>query len=302
MGGYAEGASDWVQQPIAALKAVRLSEYNGGKNLTMMGSSSFALNPPTLDEAKRLFHWANDFGQNPQGGFAFPAFHSVSGGGGGASTFGQVDPLERRVPISATKEPGVGMGDKPDMLSFKAFITYMKHDSDPWYAACTSPNCSKKVIPMTGGGFRCEKCDISMQDCHYRYILSATMSDASGQTWFTVFNDQAEKLLGYPAEQLQQWRALASVPDHPDSLQADANFEGVFADALFKQVLVKARVKMEASNRDDGDRLKVSASVVQEINFVEESKAMLDAIMKYPCASSSGGSSTHAMGGSIYGH
>lgn len=51
----------------------------------------------------------------------------------------------------------MGMSDKPDYISVHGYVTYIKHDTDPWYTAC--PSCNKKVIENTAGKWTCEKCN-----------------------------------------------------------------------------------------------------------------------------------------------
>lgn len=79
----------------------------------------------------------------------------IPGGGGGAS-----DTFENRKAIAAIKDEQLGMNEKPDYVSVKASVSYIKHDNDPWYTAC--PDCHKKVTSsMSGDEWRCEKCNIS---------------------------------------------------------------------------------------------------------------------------------------------
>ena len=45
------------------------------------------------------------------------------------------------------------MSDKPDYVSLKSSVSYIKHDSDCWYTACPAEGCNKKVpfIDFTNG-------------------------------------------------------------------------------------------------------------------------------------------------------
>lgn len=91
-----------------------------------------------------------------------------------------------------------------------------------------SQDCKKKVIE-SAGKFRCEKCNVDHDDCHRRYILSATLNDQTGNQWFSFFDAEATKLLGMSAQDL--WLKKQT--------EGDAAYNQVFQNALFKDVLLK---------------------------------------------------------------
>jgi replication factor A1 len=55
----------------------------------------------------------------------------------------------QRKTVSAIKQENLGYGEKPDYLALKATINYIKHDSPPYYSACITENCNKKVSEVT---------------------------------------------------------------------------------------------------------------------------------------------------------
>jgi hypothetical protein len=55
------------------------------------------------------------------------------------------------------------------------------------------------------------------------------MADQTGSSWFSLFNDTAEKLLGKTAEELYQFKMSGN----------ELDYEKVFSDALFKTVVGK---------------------------------------------------------------
>ncbi len=57
-------------------------------------------------------------------------------------------------------------------------------------------------------GWRCEKCDANFSAPSYRYILSFSVSDFSGQMWLQAFNDQAISLLGKTADEMVALKVL----------------------------------------------------------------------------------------------
>lgn len=152
----------------------------------------------------------------------------------GPGGVGGMDPFERRKPISAIKDEGLGMSDKRDYLTVRGSINYIKHDTDPWYSAC--PTCNKKVVQSMGGDkFRCEKCNLTLDECSYRYIVNFQLIDHSGNSWLTVFNDGEKILGGKTAKELFQMRTEGN----------DLGYEQVFSEALFKTYVCNISAKQE---------------------------------------------------------
>jgi hypothetical protein len=87
-------------------------------------------------------------------GFAFPLSFVLVGGLGGG-----LDGFDKRKTISSIKDEMLGMSEKPDYITVKGTIIYIKHDTDPFYTACPTPNCNKKVVETMHGEFSCEKCN-----------------------------------------------------------------------------------------------------------------------------------------------
>ena len=59
------------------------------------------------------------------------------------------------------------------------------------------------------------------------------MSDHSGTTWVSFFNDTAEKLLGHPAQEMY------AIKD-----QDPAFYDRIYDDALFKTLIVTVSMKL----------------------------------------------------------
>jgi replication factor A1 len=69
-----------------------------------------------------------------------------------------METLEKRKSISSIKDEGLGRLDKPDYITVKGTVNYIKHDTEPYYTACPTPNCNKKVTE-NNGRYSCEKCN-----------------------------------------------------------------------------------------------------------------------------------------------
>lgn len=258
-GDKASAPYDWRSLPIAAFKNVRVGDY-GGKSLSSMGSTTITLNPD-IPEGHKLYAWKQSFNG------AIPAGQSLSGGM--AAVGGGLDSFEQRKNIAAIKDEQLGFRDKPDFITLKGTVVYIKHDTDPFYAACPTPGCNKKVTEAMNGEYMCEKCNKTFPNCARRYILSVSMADHSGSSWFTLFNDTADILLKHSAEGLHQMKMNGD----------EEGYEKVFSDALFKTIIGKARVKQELVQEEK--RVKSSFVKVEEVDYISECRHLLDAINRY---------------------
>lgn len=259
-GDKAQEEFDWNEVPILALKGVGVGDYNG-RTLSMRTSSSMAINPD-LPEARDLFMWRQ------QGG-GESGMESLSSAGNAGGVDRDVL-IQDRVLLSTIKENALGLNEKPDYVTFKGVITHIFHERDPWYTACPTKDCNKKVVEAFDGQWTCEKCNAQFPNCIRRYMLYASMSDHTNDTGFTLFNDTAEQLLGHSADEMYEMKQSGN----------EAGYEKVFQDALFNQVLVKARVKQDL--RDD--EMKTKSTVVKlesPLNYAIECNKLLAAIAMY---------------------
>ncbi|KAI7990401.1 Replication protein A 70 kDa DNA-binding subunit B [Camellia lanceoleosa] len=95
--------------------------------------------------------------------------------------------------------------DKPVFFSMRAYISFIKPDQTMWYRACKT--CNKKVTEAIGSGYWCEGCQKNDEECSLRYIMVVKVSDASGEAWLSVFNEQAEKIIGCSADELDKLKS-----------------------------------------------------------------------------------------------
>ena len=250
-----------IDTPIVAIKGARVGDYQGR---TLASTNSTLIIPnPDIPEGHALYGWKAQFGDS------LPSAMSMSSGGGDRST---PEDITKRKPLIAILEESLGLGDKPDYISCTAAVTYIKHDQDegPWYTACPTEGCNKKVIQGMGDVWQCLKCNRDYAECRRRYIVNMSIADHSTTQWITVFDDDAKALLGgFTAEDLHQKKLNGD----------DAGFEQVFSDALFKDFNFKLRVKQEMVN--DEPRLKVQVTTLAAVDFVKESQQLLLAIGKY---------------------
>jgi replication factor A1 len=245
--------------PIVAIKYCKVGDYQGRTLSTSMNST--ILVNPDIPEGHTLYQF------KVQNGDALPTGQSLSTGGGDKNN----DGIDKRKSLVSIVEDGMGLSEKPDYVSVKGTVTFIKHDQDdgPWYTACPGEGCNKKVIQGLGDSWQCEKCNREYSSCNRRYILSMSLADHTGTQWVSLFDEQAQQLLGHSAEDLHQMKISGD----------DAAYERVFADALFKQLCIRLRVKQEMVN--DEPRLKCTSFSMGSVDFAAESKQLLLAISKY---------------------
>ncbi|KAL8116039.1 hypothetical protein AgCh_022505 [Apium graveolens] len=71
-------------------------------------------------------------------------------------------------------------------------------NAEGWFYNCC-PRCARKVRDNEGT-YRCENCGKDATDFKQRYKLIVRVEDKSGMTTFTLFNKEAEQLIGIPVE------------------------------------------------------------------------------------------------------
>jgi len=122
---------------LIAIKGGVVGEYNG-KTLGTWRTTKVDFNPD-IPEATHLRTW---LAANPDG--LTSAASLTSGGGGGPSSN-----ASSRKSIAAIGEEGLGHGEKPDYVTVKASVAYIKPSKKSWYPACPrmrdGRQCNKRV-------------------------------------------------------------------------------------------------------------------------------------------------------------
>ncbi|XP_042880445.1 replication protein A 70 kDa DNA-binding subunit-like isoform X2 [Penaeus japonicus] len=249
--GNAAENFDGTQQPVLAVKGAKLSDFNG-RSLSLLSSSTLQINPD-IREAHKLKGWFDNGGNtaetinlsNQRGG-------SSAGMGSNFKTF------------SEAKLENLGSGDQADYYTTKASVVLIRKENC-LYSACPSDGCNKKVVDMNNGLYRCEKCNREYDSFNWRLMLSANLADISDNQWVTVFQDQAEMLLGTTSSELGFMRE-----NNPD------NFQNIFTDSAFKNFSFKLRVKMETYN--DESRLKTTVVACSPLEPKEYNRRLISEI------------------------
>lgn len=208
-------------ESIIAAKGVKVSDF-GGRSLSLLSSGSMTIDPD-IQEAHKLKGWYDSQGRTEN--FASHSNMSSAGAAGGRQ-----DPTKT---IAQIREEQLGMSEEPAYFSVKATIVYIKQDNFS-YPACSNEGCSKKVIETGDGTWRCEKCDANHSRPQYRYIISLSVNDHTGQLWLNCFDDQGRAVMGMSANDLMDLKENDS-----------AAMEKAFEESYCKTWIFKCRAKMD---------------------------------------------------------
>ena len=255
-----QAQTKFANMPVVAFKRARISDY-GGRSLSGTGCSV----EPRIPQADQLRQWWSVNGNSTQ-------TRSLSSAGGGARG---PDPFEQRKTVSSIKEEQLGHNDKPDWLSFKATITFLKKDKagdeGAWYTACFNAEdpCRNmfKATQTSDGFFHCDKCQKTYENCVRRFIFSGTVADDTSTSWVSVFNEQAELMFnGVKADDLYE----KMTEGDRDS------YDSTFAKATCTEYIIKCKVKQEHV----GEEMRVKTSIVNltPIDYAAESRNLLAAL------------------------
>ncbi|XP_020596054.1 replication protein A 70 kDa DNA-binding subunit B [Phalaenopsis equestris] len=180
--------------PVVAIKALKVGDFQG-VSLSTLTKSTVQINPD-LPEAKALRSWYGSNGKDVTMAPIGSTLNSIS------TRTGQRSMYSDRVFLShIINDPTLGQ-EKPVFFSIKAYVSFIKQDQTMWYRACKT--CNKKVTDAVGSGYWCEACQKNDDQCSLRYIMVMKISDSSGEAWASVFNEQAEKIVGCTADELDR--------------------------------------------------------------------------------------------------
>ncbi|XP_057517319.1 replication protein A 70 kDa DNA-binding subunit B-like [Amaranthus tricolor] len=245
------------KSPVIAIKSVKVGDFQG-VSLSAISKSIVKINPD-IPESKKLKSWYESEGKET-------SMASV-GAGMTPSTSGGRSMYTDRVSIShITSNPSLGE-DKPVFFNIKACISLIKADQTLWYRACKT--CNKKVTEAIGSGYWCEGCQKNDAGCNLRYVLNAKISDGSGEAWVSTFNDQAEKLIGCSADELDK---LKSQEEEGNEYQMKLK-EATWAPYTL-------RVSVAQNEYMNEKRQRITVRAVAPLNYAAETSFLLAEISK----------------------
>ncbi|KAL7616788.1 hypothetical protein Lser_V15G00562 [Lactuca serriola] len=243
------------ESPVVAIKSLRVSDFQG-VSLSTVSKSIIEINPETPDSQK-LKSWYSTEGKETSME-AVGSGLSPSMKAGGRSLYSDRVTLDQ-----ITSNPSLGE-EKPVFYSTRASMSLIKPDQTMWYRACKT--CKKKVTEAIGSGFWCEGCQKNEDNCSLKYILAAKFSDVSGGAWFSVFNDEAEKIIGCSADELDSLKSQGDGSDYQLQLK-----KATWVPLLF-------RVSVQPREYNNEKRQRITVRSVAPVDFAAESKFLLEEI------------------------
>ena len=246
---------------VVAIRGCRVSDFNG-KSLGTMQSSVVEY-APDIPEATRLRDWYDSQSGNVT---VYPLSYS-DGAGAGAGGSGGGGHSNVFYTIGAAKDAQLGLSDETDYFSVNACISIIKHDRYS-YLACLG--CKGKVEPGYDGKYSCPKCQSVNDTCAERYVFSFVINDFTSSMWLSGFDEAGKIILGKEASEIT---ALKSAGD------GDKAFDEAFMEATNRWFTFNIRGRLETYNEEK--RAKYSVQSVKRLDFVEESKHLLQIINSY---------------------
>ncbi|KAM9907026.1 hypothetical protein OXX69_006572 [Metschnikowia pulcherrima] len=240
---------------VVAFKGVKVQDF-AGRSLGLTHSGSIMPNPD-IPEAYQLKGWYDNKGVSEN----FKSLKVESNAS---------EPLSQRKTIEQAEAAELGGKEKPDYFSVKASINFVKADNF-CYPACNNqveqpgrgPSaCNRKVIQESNDQWRCERCNLTFPEPHYRYILSCSLVDHSGQMWATLFDEEATKLLKISAGE------LINLKEDADS----SEFTKLISSVTMTEHTFRVRAKQDSYNGMTKVRYQVVS--LTELNYEAECIAL----------------------------
>jgi len=243
---------------VVAFKGAKVQDF-GGRSLSLTQSATIITNPDS-PEAYQLKAWYDQQGGSNQ---EFKSLKNEVSSNSGLNT--KQDIQSRKTILQAQSEE-LGKNDKPDYFSIKAYISYIRTENFS-YPACASEGCNRKVIQQSDDTWRCEKCDVNHPKPNHRYILTLSVVDHTGQLWVTLFDDQAQQLLGQSAGELIDLK-------ENDMSENNHAFQQVFNRIQMKEF--SFRVKASPDSYKGQTRIRYNAVSLAKLDFALEADALAD--------------------------
>lgn len=243
---------DGTNNPVVVIKGAKIGEFGGGKNLSMISSTTLKINPE-MKECYRMRGWYDSEGENIQ----IKNLSARSGSGNFATNW---------MTFKEVKDQKLGSSDKGDYYQVKATILLVKGENII-YKACPTAECNKKIIDLENSMYRCEKCNREFPNFKYRLLASMNVGDHTGNQWVSMFSSEVEKILGMTAEEVGQ--ALEHNKEE---------ISNIVDRAHFKEYVLKCRAKIETYN--DEARLKTVCIKVDPVNYEEYNSLLIEKIQQ----------------------
>ncbi|GLJ38936.1 hypothetical protein SUGI_0793700 [Cryptomeria japonica] len=141
-------------------------------------------------------------------------------------------------------------------------------DQNFYYTACplivNGRPCKKKCTQQVDDSWFCSRCQMTMQDCNYSYLLPLKLQDATGTLWATAFDEGSIHLLHKTAKQ------LCALQNDVTTTKTTSSMIKRLLSCHYSFTLL---VSNEAYNSET--KMKVTVNKVSHVDFKAECHALL---------------------------
>ncbi|PVI00108.1 replication protein-like protein A 70 kDa DNA-binding subunit [Periconia macrospinosa] len=249
-------------ESILAFKGVKVSDF-GGRSLSLLSSGTMTVDPD-IDEAHKLRGWFNAVGQNT----TFTTHQNLSSGSGGNSK------NETKLISEIIADESYLQQETATYINLTASIWYVKSSSFA-YPACTTTTptpCNKKVVEIDTNEWRCEKCNLTIPQPRYRYVLSVNLVDHTGTIYVTCFDETAQLIVGMDANAATKLKL-------DDDDNATKNADTALRQACGQTFNFTLKAKMETYNDEPKPRYQVLRA--HPLNYSQEANKLAQLIKQY---------------------
>ncbi|MQM07130.1 hypothetical protein Taro_039963 [Colocasia esculenta] len=246
------------KSPIVAIKGLKVGDFQG-VSLSSISRSHVLINPD-VSESKVLRSWYDSEGRESNMASVGSGVINTSSKNGSRSMYSD------RVFLSHIVGDQTLGQEKPVFFSIKVYISFIKPDQTMWYRACKT--CNKKVTESVDSGYWCEGCQKNDAECSLRYIMVVRVTDQTGEATLSVFNEQAEMLIGCSADEL----------DRIKTEEGDERFQAKLKAATWVPHLFRVSVAVHEFMNERRQRITVRAQA--PVDCAAEASYLLEEISK----------------------
>lgn len=176
---------------IIEVVSVRISEYNGTRNLNSIEGSKIRINP----NDNLLYKKLTDLSKKEV------EFHKLSSD---SSNTAQVTANLMKI-ADIKKLLDETLDDNLPVVRIKGVIVGINHSDRFYYPGCPDQKCRKKAFKEDEEKWTCNKCHATFEKPAYYYTLNLRLQDCSGERYIDVYGEPGEKFFGVKCEDYRNY-------------------------------------------------------------------------------------------------
>lgn len=253
---------DADRHPVIVLRGASRGDF-GGVSLNVSGQTVIEVDPTSVEEANALRGWYDSGGANEM------TIQSMSSRPGSMSNKVLGDRKSLEEAELEVVMPAKEAGGQIPAYAARGYVTFIKKDREISYPS--DPETKKKLTEAGAPGMWHSEAtgrEYSDDQIQHRYICNMKVTDFSHSKWMTTFDDAGLVVLARPAGEMRALR------------ESDVSlYESILDDCMFRPIVMKIVAKEDEWNGEV--RMKYVVQRAERVNFVAESKVLLDEIRAY---------------------